>query len=256
MKYYILSSGSKGNCTCLVNDENEILLIDAGLPKAEMVRRMAKYDLSFESIKAVLITHMHTDHSLSMRAFDDDMVYVNVATGMSCYHEYDYYDELDLLGFHIQVVPASHDSPGTSGFIITYNNEKLSLLTDTGYIHENIQKMISNSNIFLIESNHDPRMLQLTKRPQFLKQRILSANGHMSNADCAYVLGHVIGPKTKEIVFIHRSQEANSEEMIAETFMSIMKKMEVDLSEIRLNIAKQDVPIANGEESPLFDSKC
>ena len=143
-----------------------------------------------------------------------------------------------MLGFKIYTLPASHDSPGTTGFLIEYNDEKMAYITDTGYIHENIQRIINNCDIYCIESNHDPRLLMLTKRPMFLKNRILSSSGHLSNQDCSYVLGNVIGPKTKQIVFLHRSQEANSEDMVNQTFISTMNKMGVNVSNIDTKIAR------------------
>ena len=121
-------------------------------------------------------------------------------------------------------------------------------LTDTGYVHENIQRLINNCDIYCIESNHDPRLLMLTKRPMFLKNRILSVNGHLSNQDCSYVLGNVMGPKTKEVVFLHRSQEANTEDMVMHTFVSTMQKMNIDISNIKVNIAKQNEVVVCGKQ--------
>lgn len=240
MKFYILASGSAGNCTIFENDNHQLLMIDCGLSYIEIQRRMNSVGLNINDVKALLVTHLHNDHCLSLKAFSNDIIYMNIATGMSEYHLFDYYQTLNILDYEIYTLPASHDSPGTTGFIIKHNNEKLAYLTDTGYIHENIQRMINNCDQYLIESNHDPRMLMLTKRPLYLKNRILSPNGHMSNKDCAVVLGNVIGPSTKEIVFIHRSREANSEEMIVSTFNETMKQMDVDVSNIKISIAKQD----------------
>ena len=95
----------------------------------------------------------------------------------------------------------------------------------------------------------------LTKRPMFLKQRILSSIGHLCNQDCAYVLGNVIGPNTKEIVFLHRSLEANTEDMIIHTFMSTMNKMDVDVSNIKINIARQSEVVRCGTISSLCENK-
>ena len=222
MRYYILASGSAGNCAALVNNKNEILLIDCGISLSDIKNRMNHVGLDFNDVKKVLITHLHTDHIKSLRCFNNEDIYINLATDMCEFNQFDYYEHLNILDFDIYTLPTSHDSPGTTGFLIQYDNEKMLFMTDTGYIHENIQTMINNCDIYCIESNHDPRLLMLTKRPQFLKQRILSAMGHLSNADCAYVLGNVIGPRTKEIVFLHRSREANSEDMIMETFSSTM----------------------------------
>ena len=240
MKFYTLASGSGGNCTAFVNENNEILLIDCGISYTEIVSKLQQVGLSINDVKKVLITHMHVDHVKSLRAFESKDIYIHADTQMNECNLFEYYQSFDAVGFHIFTLPASHDSVGTTGFIIEYQNEKLAYITDTGYIHENIQKLINNCDIYCIESNHDPRMLMLTKRPMFLKNRILSANGHLSNQDCAYVLGNVIGPNSKQIVFLHRSQEANSEEMIIQTFSSVMKKMDVDISGISLFIAKQD----------------
>lgn len=239
MKFYILASGSAGNCTALVNNNNEILLIDCGIAYTDICKKLNQVGLDVSNIKKVLITHMHVDHVKSIRAFESKDLYLHIDTQMNECNLFEYYQSLEILGFKIFTLPASHDSAGTTAFLIEYENEKMAYITDTGYIHENIQKLINNCDIYCIESNHDPRMLMLTKRPMFLKNRILSANGHLSNQDCAYVLGNVMGPDSKQIVFLHRSQEANSEEMIMQTFTSTMKKMNVDVSNIDIKIARQ-----------------
>ncbi|MCI5744803.1 MAG: MBL fold metallo-hydrolase [Erysipelotrichaceae bacterium] len=255
MKYYCLASGSGGNSTALVNDDDEILLIDCGLSIKELKCRLQKVNLSFDNVKKILITHTHTDHIKAIRAFNNEDVYINLSTHMNEYNQFDYYQTLNILGFNIYVIPSSHDSSGSSNFIITYGQEKMAYITDTGYVHENIQRLINNCDIYCIESNHDPRLLMLTKRPIELKNRILSVNGHLSNKDCAYILGNVLGPKTKEIVFLHRSLEANSECMICETFCEMMKQMHVDISNIKINIARQNEPISFGEENELFAAR-
>lgn len=254
MKYYLLASGSSGNCTALVNDNDEILLIDCGISLNDIKNKLNEVNLSFDNVKKILITHTHVDHIKSIRAFDNKDIYINLATNMPEFNQFDYYQHLDILGFDIYTLPASHDSPGTTAFLITYNNEKMAYITDTGYIHENIQRFINNCDIYCIESNHNPRLLMLTKRPMFLKNRILGATGHMSNQDCAYVLGNVIGPKTKEIVFLHRSREANTEEILMETFLFTMKKMNIDISNINIKIARQDEVVSFDKEQNLIKS--
>ena len=255
MKYYFLASGSAGNATALVNDNNEILLIDCGIAINDIKSRLSQVGLDFNNVKKVLVTHMHIDHVKSLRAFDPSDVYLNAINEMSEYNQFEYYETLNILGFKIFTLPSSHDSPGTTGFLIEYNNEKMAYITDTGYIHENVQRYINNCDIYCIESNHDPRLLMLTKRPMFLKNRILSVNGHLSNQDCAYVLGNVMGPKTKEIVFLHRSQEANSDDMIIATFTSTMKKMDVDISSIKINIARLSEVVVCGNVTELLQTR-
>ena len=242
MIYYTLSSGSKGNSTAFVNDKGEILLVDCGLSIIELKRRLAQANLLFDNIKAVIITHLHKDHSLSIRAFDNSILYAHKDTALDLEnnHLLDDFEIINLLGFELLVLPMSHDSDGTIGFMIKYNNEKLAYITDTGYVHVNNQRLINNCDYYLIESNHDPRMLMLSNRPLYLKQRILSIKGHLSNQDCALTLANVIGPKTKEICFIHRSLETNTEDLVFNTFFQVMKDKEMDLTNIKLKIAKQD----------------
>ena len=74
MRCYFLASGSSGNCTALVNDNNEILLIDCGIAICEIKYKLEQVGLSLDNVKKVLITHMHVDHVKSIRAFDSDEV--------------------------------------------------------------------------------------------------------------------------------------------------------------------------------------
>lgn len=252
MRYYMLASGSTGNCTALVNDNEEIVLIDCGIAIKDIQNKLNCLGLSYDNIKYLIITHTHTDHIKSIRAFDEKIVYIHQKCRMPEFNEFDYFQHLDLAGFDFYTLPMSHDAPGITGFIISYQNEKMAYITDTGYVHDDILPLINNCDSYCIESNHDPRMLMMTNRPQYLKQRILSAQGHLSNGDCAYILGNVMGPKTKEIMFLHRSQEANSEEMIIHTFKDTMKKMNVDYSNIKINIASKDKIICCHSETPLI----
>lgn len=239
MEYYILASGSKGNCSVFVNQEGDILLIDCGISITEIKRKFIELHLDFQKIKAVVITHLHIDHSRSLRAFSEDMIYAHKDTLLHCACLLDDYQDIDILGFHFFVLPMSHDSEGTIGFVITYQNEKLAYITDTGYLHVQNQKWINNCDTYLIESNYDPRMLMLSNRPNYLKQRILSIKGHLSNQDCAVILANVLGPNSKEIVFIHRSLETNSEEILLHTFYDVMKKRNMNISHLLISIASQ-----------------
>lgn len=255
MRYYMLASGSTGNCTALVNDNEEIVLIDCGIPIKDIEKKLNCLGLSFNNIKNVIITHTHTDHIKSVRAFDENIVYINEKCKMPEFNEFGYFEHVQLSGYDFYTLPLSHDAPGITGFLITYNGEKMAYITDTGYIHDDLLPIINNCDIYCMESNHDPRMLMITNRPMYLKQRILSAQGHLSNADCAYYLGNVIGPKTKEIILLHRSQEANSEDMVAYTFKDTMKKMNVDISNMKINIASKSDIICCHTESPLMAAK-
>ncbi len=254
MKYYVLSSGSKGNSTAFVNENDEILLVDCGLTVVELKRRFTQAHLSFDQIKAVFITHTHSDHCSALKAFSKNIIYAHKLSGLDIPEDHQLcdYDDVNILGFNLLVLPMSHDATGTLGFLMNYQNEKLAYITDTGYLHIQIQRSINNCDYYLIESNYDPRMLMLSNRPQYLKQRILSIKGHLSNMDCAVVLANVIGPKTKEICFIHRSLETNTEALLLQTFFNVMKEKDIDISHLKIGIAKQDRSL---EREDFYESK-
>ncbi len=250
MKYVVLSSGSKGNSTALINDRNEILLIDCGLSLKELNKRFEQADLSMNQIKAVIITHMHKDHCACMRAFPSNIIYAHKDSLLSIpkSNQLEDYSFVEILDFKLLILPMSHDIEGTIGFLITYKDEKMAYLTDTGYVHVQLQRLINNCEYYVIESNHDPRMLMLSNRPLYLKQRILSIKGHLSNQDCALTIANVMGPNTKEICLLHRSLETNTEELMLQTFYSVMKHKEIDVQHILIKIAKQDCFIKGGVE--------
>ncbi len=252
MEFYILASGSKGNSSVFVNKNQEILLVDCGISINDIKKKFLELNLDFNQIKAVLITHLHTDHCKYMRAFNKNLIYAHKDTFLDLdkSHLLDDYQEINILGFNLTILPMSHDIEGTLGFIMNYNQERLAFITDTGYLHVNIQRLINNCDTYLIESNYDPRMLMLSNRPNFLKQRILSMRGHLSNQDCALILANVMGPKTKEIVFIHRSLETNSENLLLNTFFTIMKQKNIDCSHLIINIADQFISLVGGSLHP------
>lgn len=240
MRYYVFNSGSKGNCTLIVS-KNHYLLIDLGISKKKLLEKLSEINISFSSIQAVLVTHSHSDHISGISAVDPSIVYTTKATFNEVYetHELIPYQSYQIAGFNVKVIPTSHDASGSIGFIIEDDNEKMVYITDTGYLYEKATLLIKNADYYIFESNHNIRMLLNTSRPQYLKQRILGDNGHLSNEDCALYLSDAIGNKTKEITLAHLSLEANTHEVAMETFLRIMKKKGLNLDGILIRCASQ-----------------
>jgi phosphoribosyl 1,2-cyclic phosphodiesterase len=244
MKFIILASGSKGNSTLIISDKEELLLIDAGISYKEIKEKINRYGYDSNNINHVLITHEHDDHIKCINSFSNAKIYslkdINVANNYL-----DKYKETFINGFNVMALPLSHDVK-CCGYVIKNNNETLVYITDTGYInYKNIQ-YITNADYYIFESNHNVPMLMETKRPFFIKSRILGDEGHLSNEVASDTLCDIIGNKTKQIYLAHISQEANTKEKAINTLYNKAKERDIELKNIFINAADQNIELTGG----------
>ena len=239
MKYYVLASGSKGNCTIVVS-KNTKIMIDCGITQKYLIESFKKIGLNQQKLDGVLITHNHGDHLNNTKIIKDLNVYSPFKiSGLNRNHLIKPIEVFTIKDLDILAIPLSHDSDITVGYVIFDGEETLVIVTDTGYLSDRNIKIIRNANYYIMESNHDPEMLLNTTRPKGIKNRILSDCGHLSNEDCGYVLSQCISEDTKEIVLAHISQEANSSELAYDTVINILNKKGIDYQNIKITVAKQ-----------------
>ena len=131
----------------------------------------------------------------------------------------------------------SHDAPASRGYIIKDGEESFVYITDTGYINQRLFKKLYNHNKYVFESNHDVELLMHGRYPQWLKSRILSDKGHLSNAQAGFYLSKIIGPDTKKIALAHLSKENNDPDVALKEVKSILKENDVKFN--NFVIAKQ-----------------
>ena len=246
MKYYVLASGSKGNAT-IIKGPSTTLLIDLGLSLKEYRNRLELFNLQEEDVFAVLYTHKHSDHvTPQFKSVANGNIFAPALTlpRGTKYFEIRPYESFLLNEFKITPLPTSHDAPNSVGYILETGEYKVVYMTDTGYINTTNLSLMKNADLYIIESNHSPRLLLQTNRPFDLIQRILSDTGHLSNEACAHYLAELIGPNTKEIVLAHLSEEANTPEEALKTMDKIFRKYGIDQSQFTLRVANQHVPIA------------
>lgn len=129
--------------------------------------------------------------------------------------------------------PLSHDVDYINGYIFESDNKKVAYITDTGYINIKNHELLNNLDCYIIESNHDIELLMEGSYPHYLKQRILSDRGHLSNHDAINYLNKFVGERTKKIVLFHLSEKNNSIDLVKKEFKKLNKK------DIDLYIAKQ-----------------
>lgn len=250
MKVQTIASGSKGNCTIvLCNDTN--LIIDMGISYLTLKKSLEENSLSFDNFKGILITHCHKDHTKGLSSLikkTNIPVYIPEKMYDSI-KEYVPYprciiidDEFYINDVKINLLHTSHDAPCSVGFIIRNNDKSLVYITDTGYINRKILNNIVGKDCYIIESNHDEVMLMDGPYPRFLKERVISDKGHLSNITTAKYLKKIVGKNTKNIILAHRSETNNTEEKILEAINNV----ELDKN-INIYIARQN------EEGPLIE---
>ena len=244
MKVSVLSSGSKGNTTYIESKEAKIL-IDAGNTSKYIIDKLISLKINPEELDAILITHIHSDHIKGLPVLlkhINPCIYLTKTshTYLTFIKNYQYIetDKFNIKDIEINVIKTSHDAPDSLGYIISNEDKSIVYITDTGYINKKYYDILSNKNIYIMESNHDIEMLNNGKYPFELRQRILSDKGHLSNNDSAKYLCDFIGYNTKKIILAHLSEENNTEALAYDTLKARLNKKNIEFNDIL--IAKQN----------------
>lgn len=222
MQVSLLCSGSAGNC-CIVQGPHTSLMIDCGSPTQKYLKAcFQEIEFDPDAVDAVLITHSHSDHIKQLKMMKNHEIYSYCDLRITntkneeipLHHHLIVPDEIFEIGdFTVHTLELSHDAGKTLGFVLEQNEtkEKLVYVTDTGYFPMSYHELIRGADYYIMESNHDPDMLMRTNRSMWVKQRILSDQGHLNNSDSAALIASVVTRRTRKIVLAHLSREANTE---------------------------------------------
>ena len=254
MKFCSLYSGSEGNCQ-FIRENNTKILIDAGLSGKKIQDAIKYIDESPENIKGILVTHEHADHIQGVGVLSrryNIPIYANEKTWQAMEAQlgkiasenimvFDSPFEIDDL--HIEPFNISHDSVAPVGFKVFNNSKKITVLTDTGCVTEEIKSNLLNSDLILIEANHDEDMVMIGSYTWPLKQRILSDVGHMSNTLSGNVLTEILSKGTEAVLLGHLSKENNFIELAYKTVENILLENKIPLNNgISLDMTYRDKP--------------
>ena len=242
MKIKTIASGSKGNCSIVLSDETKFI-IDMGISYLTLKRSLEENSLSFDQFTGILITHNHKDH-ISGLASLIKKTHIKVFIPLEMYDgikelvpkdRCEFVDDIFKVNdTQIELIHTSHDAPYSIGFIITQQEKSIVYVTDTGYINRKYLKKMENKDLYLIESNHDEIMLMDGPYPRFLKERVISDKGHLSNTTTSKYLSKIVGNKTKYIILAHISEKNNTEELAYQC-----TKEELNNDKVEILIAKQ-----------------
>lgn len=218
LKLHILGSGSKGNCA-LVEGPEGLIMIDDGFSRSQVVSRMGELGLRPDDVRALLLTHEHGDHvsgvSVWRKRWEGPVFATRGTAGARKYlaamdvEEFEPGDTLELAGVRISTFSTSHDVVNPCGFRFDFEGDSIGYATDTGELGARAMELLTDARILALESNHDVAMLRNGDYPRVLQDRILSACGHLSNAQAAEAAPHLVSDRTEQLVAMHISQENN-----------------------------------------------
>lgn len=221
-RIYPLFSSSKGNAS-FIGTESGGILIDCGVSCKRLTGALALNNIPVEAVKAVFITHEHSDHVSGLKMFTSKTgcpVYGQKRTLQrlaeankisSSSHIIDMTGiTITAAGMEVRCFNTPHDTIQSCGYRIHTDDDKhCAVCTDLGHITDEVDEALTGCRLVLIESNYDENMLRTGGYPLYLKQRILSENGHLSNDDCTAQIGRMIASGTTHFVLGHLSQDNN-----------------------------------------------
>ena len=217
MRFSVLSSGSKANCT-YVEGAGVRFLVDCGLSGKQAEERLAEIGVDPSTIQAILVTHEHSDHihgvgTLSRRY--KIPVYANAATmehvaKPRAKEVFSTGSEFYVGGVRVEPFSIVHDASDPVGFAIYADGLKLAICTDLGRVTTLVRQHLQSANAILLESNHDQEMLQSCSYTWELKQRISSTHGHLCNEAAGQLLEEVMHPELFHVVLGHLSENSNT----------------------------------------------
>ena len=245
-RIYPLFSSSKGNST-YIGTKNEGILIDDGVSFSRLKKAMELNGLSLEAVKAVFITHEHSDHTKGLAMLTKKISVPVFAQGLTL--EYllgsglingDYCEIKDgeeVCGMSVQCFNTPHDTQESCGYKITFPDGKTAAVcTDLGYVPENVSAALLGTDCVLLEANYDIEMLRNGAYPYYLKTRIFSKNGHLSNADSGAFAERLVESGTTRIILGHLSQENNTPEIAENTVAACLGRFRRN-ADYTLNVA-------------------
>lgn len=258
MIFCSLYSGSSGNCI-LVGSEKAKILIDVGVPGKKVIEALERIKQDPREIKGIFVTHEHGDHikgvGIISRKFDIP-IYANEETWFEMKSKIGNIKEKNIKiiekrsltiidDLNIQAFNTPHDAVAAMGYtVMDLKGNKSSIVTDLGTFTDEIKQNIKDSDIILLEANHDVEMVKFGPYHYDLKRRVLSEVGHLCNEDCASALVEIMSDKKfRRVILGHLSNTNNIPELAYKAVVNILAENGLNYKEdLKLTIAKRHEP--------------
>ncbi len=261
MEFLCLGSGSSGNSYFLKTANNGIL-IDAGIGIRTIKKTLAEKGYSVSDIDAVFVTHDHADHIKALGQMANDygkLIYATREVHAGINRNYCVTEKLtpthqreiakgvatQIGDFRVTPFEVSHDSTDCVGYSVQVGDTTFCIATDCGAVTPNVEAAIAEANYLVIEANHDETMLANGAYPQYLKERISSARGHLSNRQCAEAIANFATSKLRHVWLCHLSEDNNHPVLAQKTIDQILRSHGIVIGAgFRLDVLKRRTPSA------------
>lgn len=245
-----LNSGSNGNCY-YVGNEQEAVLIDAGISCREIERRMDRLGLSMRKVKAVFISHEHTDHIRGVNTLAKKYkmpVFVTKDTLTKCrlqIHESPVFgfstaEKVTIGDLEISAFSKAHDAIDPYSFVVEQKGVRVGVFTDIGTVCDQLISHFKACHAAVLEANYDVQMLENGRYPYFLKNRIRGGKGHLSNDQALELFRNHKSDSMSHLLLGHLSQQNNCPKLVSGMFQPFKEKVEVIIA-------------SRTHETPLFE---
>lgn len=244
LRIHVLASGSKGNASLVENiATGEGVLIDCGICKRDVLSRSAEAGFDLGKLKAVLITHEHSDHTKGLKVLYRELakqglqvpLFVNQATYANSKNiqeaaqltevvGLDAEDQLSLAGMEVFAFDTSHDAASSFGFRLWAGEDALGFMTDTGVVTGAAHEALRGCRVLALEANHDPTMLKNGPYPRALQERVSSERGHLSNGQASEELKSLLHPGLEEVIAMHISENNNTYRLPVECLREVVRQ--------------------------------
>ncbi len=251
-----LGSSSSGNST-LIWQGTEALLMDIGFSQRYMAERFESASIRLDDVKGVLITHLHSDHITQAMLNKVLRYHIPVYIHQNLYQNFlnrfkpkslefvnTYKDEAFRIGsFVVRGFEVPHDSyGGCYGYNVERDDKKITIATDMGFPENGLADNFKDSDLIVIESNHDPHMLETSNRPPDLIDRIKNI-GHLSNAQCVDFLDDVFKRSEKlpkSVALAHLSEDCNLPDLAQKGVAKLLGRYNLETISLQVFKKNQD----------------
>nr|WP_040626410.1 MBL fold metallo-hydrolase [Mucilaginibacter paludis] len=223
-----LNSGSNGNCY-YVGNEQDAILVDAGISCRETEKRMQRLGLSMHNVRAVFISHEHSDHirglpvlakkyQLPVYITPRTLQYGGLALDENLVIPFRGYEPVRVGDLLVTAFPKLHDASDPHSFIISYRDVKVGVFTDIGSPCDNLISHFAQCHAAFLEANYDEAMLEQGRYPYHLKRRIRGGNGHLSNSQALEVFKVHRPSFMSHLLLSHLSKDNNCPQLVQDLF--------------------------------------
>ncbi|MGN7820822.1 MBL fold metallo-hydrolase [Chitinophaga varians] len=221
-----LNSGSNGNCYYIGNGQ-EAVLIDAGISCRETEKRMTRLGLSMTKVKAIFISHEHTDHikGVTVLAKKHQLpVYITQSTlaggnlALQRVMSFAAYQPVQIGGLTVTAFPKYHDAVEPHSFMVSGNQVNIGIFTDIGAPCDHVLNHFRQCHAAFLEANYDEQMLEQGRYPYYLKNRIRGGHGHLSNRQALEIFTQHRPSFMTHLLLSHLSQDNNNPVLVKEMF--------------------------------------